>query len=262
MPFPTPPSPGTGLRALLDLALPAACAGCDRTGQRWCRRCRAEIEGAVPAPWAPSPVPSGFPVTWSALPYAGSTRSAIVAWKDADRADLLDVWVPVLRATLAAALQGQQGWSAAVGRGVPVRVVPMPSARSGTRRRGRAPVTELARAVLAGVPEHLDLRLDPALRMVRAVRDQAGLSARERSTNLRGAMALAPRHTAVVRGAYIVLVDDVVTTGATLVEGARALHAAGAGEVLALTLAATRRHRPGAVDAPGRVALPGRLPAV
>jgi len=76
-----------------------------------------------------------------------------------------------------------------------------------------------------------------ALQRVRATKSQTGLSVEARARNVRGAFAVRPRWVAAVKGAKIVLVDDVLTTGATANACARALVKAGAGEVSVLTLA-------------------------
>jgi predicted amidophosphoribosyltransferase len=76
------------------------------------------------------------------------------------------------------------------------------------------------------------------------VRDQAGLDHRERRANLAGSMAVAPGAESVLAGADVVLVDDVVTTGATLAEARRALHTGGTGgprSVRATVICATAR---------------------
>ncbi|KGN32339.1 hypothetical protein N802_18415 [Knoellia sinensis KCTC 19936] len=80
------------------------------------------------------------------------------------------------------------------------------------------------------------------LEPTRVTRDQSSLSATERATNLGGAMAVRVRHGPVVEGAMCLVVDDLVTTGATLAEAARALRAAGSGHVVAAAIGATRRH--------------------
>jgi predicted amidophosphoribosyltransferase len=72
---------------------------------------------------------------------------------------------------------------------------------------------------------------------------QGMLGRRERQRNVRRAFKLAPRHAALVRGKIVVLVDDVLTTGATLGECAKVLKRAGAAEVRTVTLA--RVVRPG-----------------
>jgi predicted amidophosphoribosyltransferase len=69
---------------------------------------------------------------------------------------------------------------------------------------------------------------------------QHSLGRRARASNVAAAFAVAPRHVSSVSGRWIVLVDDVVTTGATLAGCARALYESGAFAVSALTLARER----------------------
>ncbi len=106
-------------------------------------------------------------------------------------------------------------------------VVPVPLHRRRLRARGFNQAAELGR--------HLGLPLRHALRRVRATPSQTDLPAGERHANVRGAFALARRID--VRGARLVLVDDVSTTGATLDACARVLREAGAEDVRALTAA-------------------------
>jgi predicted amidophosphoribosyltransferase len=80
-----------------------------------------------------------------------------------------------------------------------------------------------------------------ALQHRRRVADQAGLTATARSANLTGAL----RARLDLRGVRVIVVDDVVTTGATLTEAARALRAAGAEVPAAAVIAATERHTGG-----------------
>lgn len=149
--------------------------------------------------------------------------------------ELTPVLGAVLRAVVSAALAGSAPHTAAVLQQTPVALVPAPSAATSIRARGRRAVPELA-----GAASRPDVVVD-ALRLVRRVRDQAGLSARERAANLQRAVIVRPRARAALAGVPCVLVDDVVTTGATLAECARALRAAGAGPVVAATVAATAR---------------------
>jgi ComF family protein len=75
----------------------------------------------------------------------------------------------------------------------------------------------------------LDLRLAPqGLRRVRATAPQVGLSRQERAGNLVGAFVADPR---VVAGQHVVLIDDVVTTGSTVIEAAATLRVAGAASI-------------------------------
>lgn len=233
------------LLALVELAAPSACAGCGAPGTRCCPSCGRLLREVRPRRWRPTPCPAGLPPTWAGLPYEGAVRGAVVAWKEQGRVDLTPVLAPGLRAVLAAAVAASPPHTAAVAQGRPVALVPAPSARRSSRARGRRPVAELA-----AVATRRDLVVD-GLRLTRAVQDQAGLHARARAENLAGAMGLDPRLAAALRGVPCILVDDVVTTGATLQEGARVLRAHGAGPVLAVTLAATRRRRGPPLPSPG-----------
>ena len=134
----------------------------------------------------------------------------------------------------------------------PVLVVPAPSSRRSLRARGDVPLVGLCRAVLADVRDTPsagrgpDLHLSPALEHVRSVRDQSSLDTLGRRSNLHGSMSAKPLWRTVIAGRRCVVIDDVVTTGATLTEAARALRAAGASAVVAATMAATQRTPRGA----------------
>ena len=85
----------------------------------------------------------------------------------------------------------------------------------------------------------------PVLRLTRAVVDQSRLDRTGRAENLAEALAVRERWAEAVSGSACILVDDVVTTGATLSEAARALRVAGAHHVAAATVAATQRRARG-----------------
>jgi predicted amidophosphoribosyltransferase len=168
-----------------------------------------------------------------------------VAFKDGDRRDLETVLTPMLSDAMAAALDSDPPLRAVLASGnEPVFVVPVPSSPAAVRRRGDAPLELLTRAALARAAREGgkgELVFSPALRIRRRVSDQAGLNHRQRATNLEHAMQVPPRWRASVGGVTCLLIDDVVTTGATLVEAARALREAGSGHVAAATVAATQR---------------------
>lgn len=236
------PSAAVALAQLADLVLPRECGGCGAAGHRCCPDCRAVLASAKPRPWQPDPPPVGFPPAWACLPYEGPVRQLVVAWKDGGRRDLTPLLAPVLARGLAAVVIASLD---ARGRpahgGLPrLLVVPAPSSATATRSRGDRPLTALCRIALTALPPGVASLL-PALRQGRAVADQAGLDHRERAVNLAGALVASPRAARQLAGAHCVVVDDVVTTGATLSESARVLRAAGAASVVAATVAATRR---------------------
>ncbi|MFG3435981.1 ComF family protein [Nonomuraea sp. NPDC047897] len=218
-------------RALLDLLLPQRCVACGVPGEPFCGPCLTGL--AAPARRLPEPRPAGLPDCWSAADYAGPVRRALIAYKERAQVALAAPLAEALAFTVAAAVsRGHPAAGAFV-------LVPVPSARRTRRARGHDPVGRLAaraaRLLSAwGHPAEARAVLAP----VRRVADQAGLDARRRAANLAGSLGV-PGRTAP--GLPVVLVDDLLTTGATLSEAARALRSAGSEVLLAATVAATRR---------------------
>jgi predicted amidophosphoribosyltransferase len=113
-------------------------------------------------------------------------------------------------------------------------VLPMPLARSRLADRGFNQALELARR-LAPAP-----KLQPQLLLrLRDTAPQAALGRRERLDNVRGAFGVEPLRAAQVRGRRVVLVDDVMTSGASLHAAAAALRSAGAAHITAVVVART-----------------------
>jgi predicted amidophosphoribosyltransferase len=233
------------LGALADLVLPRCCAGCGVPGSVLCAACCALL--AAPRVASPRRFPWGFPPTVASGSYAGAIRPAVVAFKERGRVELAAPLGTALALAVAAVVAGLPGQRR------PVLLVPLPSSAAALRARGRDHVRELtAHAVAelraAGLPAQEALLLGRTGRL----RDSAGLSAAERRANLRGTFAPASGLRAVPTEAVLVLVDDVVTTGATLTEAAAVL-GAGRGDdaapVLAAVVAATPRR---SLPAPSR----------
>jgi predicted amidophosphoribosyltransferase len=120
-------------------------------------------------------------------------------------------------------------------------VVPVPSTGAARRARGREPVAVLARAVAGGLRDAgVPARLVPALARTGPGRDQVGLGARARGRNLAGSVRMTRRGArALEKRSVCILVDDVLTTGATLAAVERALEGCGHDVLGATVLAAT-----------------------
>jgi predicted amidophosphoribosyltransferase len=235
------------LSATLELVLPTTCGGCGASGATWCLACAQETAfarysgGAREA--SPTPCPEGYPPTWAAIPYGASVRASLVAFKDGDRRDLVMVLAPMLAGSMVAALARDSTLREVLASGNgPLLVVPVPSSPAAVRRRGDSPLELLTREAVRQVGlSDRELLFTPALRLRRRVADQAGLDHRQRADNLEHAIGVRPRWQASIRGMTVLLVDDVLTTGATMLEAARALRAGGASHVAAATVAATQR---------------------
>ncbi|MGW5848429.1 ComF family protein [Streptomyces sp. NPDC055254] len=215
-------------RELAGLVLPVDCAGCGAARVLVCADCRGALSGAAAGRARPSPGPAGLPVVHAAAVYQGGVREVLLAHKERGALPLAGVLGGALAAAVGAGLAEHQGAAAARAVRAEVVLVPVPSARRRVRERGHDPARRIALAAArrlrgAGVPA----RVAPVLRLRRAVADQAALGARERRENLAGALGVRGEAARLTRGARIVLVDDLITTGATLAEAARALRAAG-----------------------------------
>lgn len=226
--------------SLLDAAavvLPIRCSGCGGPDRGLCAACRREL-----APRVTSRAVDGIPV-WSALEYSGTARRVLLAYKESGRVDAASALSRALRAAVVEALRSAQAPAARSmvdraghGRGREDALLPVlvPSTAAARRRRGFHPTgTVLARAHILVPP------LWRALRLTRQTRDQAGLSSAGRAVNRQGSMVASAR----LRGRRCLIVDDIVTSGATITEAARAIDAAGGRVVGAATIAGTPRRR-------------------
>lgn len=158
----------------------------------------------------------------AALLYEGGARRLILQFKHGDRLDLarpLGVWLhhaaePLLRP------------------GLLVAPVPLHWTRLARRRYNQS-------ALLAGeLARHADLRQIPdLLQRIRRTPSQEGRSRAERAANMQAAFRVAPRHAGRLQGASVLLVDDVMTSGATLAAASETLLLAGASEVSVAVLA-------------------------
>ena len=209
------------VRNLIDLAMPQSCAGCGTSGIEICPRCVLALTGSAHRVDVRGIGRGEFPIAAAAF-YEGSVRDILLAVKERGQVTLIPF---VARAALIAAtsLLGDVPSSA------PLSLIPVPSRAKNLRWRGYnlvAQTTDL-------VARHLRMRFDDVqvisiLRYSRQVSDQSRLTAKQRTINLCGAFTAIGDGLPDLKTREVIIVDDLVTTGSTLLEARRALLQSGA----------------------------------
>lgn len=215
---------------MINLVLPVRCAGCGSAGPALCACCACAFDGPFDVR---RPLTATGPPVHALAAYRDTARTIVLAFKERGRRDLagpLGRMAAVVLPTLDGAAPAADGtwW-----------LVPAPSRSRAARLRGGSHMLRLARAVAAALAARgHPVAVAPALRLDRGVRDSAGLGAADRVANLAGRVHCHPPGTPP-KGTRVVLVDDVVTTGATAAACVRALGEVGVptAAVLALTAA-------------------------
>lgn len=219
---------GTAARVLRGwgaLLVPLCCPGCGAEDVAVCTSCRARL---LRGPLLHRPLVDGTTAVASA-PFRGPARGLVSAAKERGRHDV----GVVLGAALARAVAGV-GWGPARTSST-LLLVPPPGRLTAVLRRAERPTAVLAGAAADRLGDAgADVRVVEALRLVRAVRDQAGLDRPARAENLSGAVAVRGR----LPPGQVVVVDDVLTSGATVLACADALRRAGADVLGAAVVAA------------------------
>ncbi len=189
---------------LSQLIFPTRCYGCNSLGISICSLCRRE--------WIPHYYRTHIDSlhVHSALIYTPTASKIIVAAKENGLQGADDLLITAVIHVLAKAHFDKSY----------CRLVPVPSSSYSRRRRGRSFIVDLTKVV----SQQTGIAVNDCLQVARKVKDQSGLTKVQRSTNMQGAFSL--KSGAVLRG-DLILIDDVVTTGATLREAARALNSQG-----------------------------------
>ena len=189
---------------LSHLVFPTRCYGCNSLGISICTDCRRE--------WIPHYYKTHINLlsVHSAIRYTPTASKIILAAKENGLQGADDLLIAAIVHVLS---------KARLDRGY-FTLVPVPSSKRSQRRRGRSFVVDLTKAI----SKQTGIAVNDCLQVSRHVSDQSGLTRIQRSSNMHGAFSV--KAGAILRGDAIVI-DDVVTTGATLREAARALNSQG-----------------------------------
>lgn len=216
--------------AMLDawaVLAPTECIGCGTPDRALCGACRAELEAAPTVRETLRRDDGSELEVWRAFDYGGVPRSILLAFKDGGRTDAAPALAAVLhrlvRAALAAAPPELRGR---------VEFAAIPSSRAAFRRRGYRHVPLLL--LRAG------FRDAGLLRTTRQTRDQSDLDTTSRFANRAHSLTARP----AAAGRAVIIVDDIVTTGATVLEADRAFRARGCQVLCVVALARTGRRLP------------------
>ena len=235
------------ISALADLVLPSDCAGCDaeRVPLRYgvCAACAGELSLLEPFPARPSPSPPGMPLCTAVGTYAGPMRGVLLAYKEKGRHRLARPLGALLAGAIAQAAQRAGG-----GPHSPLVLVAVPSTGSAARARHGDHLARLLRYAVRELRRNgWQVTCARPLR-AREKPDSVTLDAPGRAAAAENSLAIRPARIRVLRRrltmrSTLIVVDDIVTTGATLAAVVTRLTEANMQVAGAATLAATRRRR-------------------
>ncbi|MFT4186010.1 MAG: phosphoribosyltransferase family protein [Micrococcaceae bacterium] len=203
----------------MEIFFPDYCAMCKKLGEKWCATCKAQFLDYRPALSIEDRVP--FPL-WYYADYSAGFDTLIKSYKSAGRTDL----VPFLSVALARTIEAIIAKSALQ----KIILVPMPSTKHRVKTRGYDHISLVAKAATKLI-QNFDERVVfvPALKQSNKTA-QASVNANNRKWNVHHTMWVSTgkeRELKHLPNAQIILIDDICTTGATLIEGARALKSVG-----------------------------------
>jgi predicted amidophosphoribosyltransferase len=206
------------VKNLAELIFPARCIGCSQLGISICSSCRSS--------WHPhiylSEVNSSgrnYPVI-SSVQYSPVASRVLLSAKESNIMSADDLLTDAISHSLRYFVKHFGGET----------LVPIPSRRAASRKRGRNFLSEICEEVARSSETSINLCKMQLLKHARSVQDQSSLNSKQRFVNLSGALVVPSKFSSTIsRGniGTLIIVDDLITTGATLAEAIRALCAAG-----------------------------------
>lgn len=220
------------LRGIESLVFDNTCLICGSSESQFCDHCRRD--------WNSNPRKiegESFPV-YASIPYTDKAKMVLLSAKENGEKFTTDLLVKELKASIKELLVYESAESKEV------LLVPIPSSRRTTRRRGIDFISTLTKAIeieLNSERSKASFRRCRILSLSKEVQDQSGLSESQRHENLRGAFQVVSSFKSDLP---IVVVDDVITTGSTLREAVRALKERNLTVLGAATACASQRRLP------------------
>ncbi|WP_343926660.1 ComF family protein [Rhodoglobus aureus] len=209
------------LRDAWAVLMPVECAGCQSHDRALCHECARSLVAEPTIHSTPQHVR-----VYAALRYEGPVRRVLLAFKNQHRTDQAR---PLSLAFLSALRMALDMPDAVGVDGGPVQIVAVPTSKRAYRTRGYYPVSLVLRAAGIGHAR--------VLRVAKETRSQKLLGAQQRAANVHGAFVA----TRWLGASRVIIADDVLTTGATIDEAARAISAAGGTVIAAVTIGFTPR---------------------
>lgn len=211
------------LSELKFLLFPTRCFGCRELGYSICSQCRMQ--------WNPHIYQTGIANlnVYSAIPYSPIARNILLAAKEQSVKSADQLVLAALRVSIHELFRKQSSCA----------LVPIPSRPTSNRRRGRDFLNEMA----ISVAKDYGVAVLPLLEHQRNIRDQSKLNISSRRQNLAMALSIKPQFRGNYSGENVVILDDLVTTGATINEANRALTKGGFKVQAAATACVALRRR-------------------
>jgi predicted amidophosphoribosyltransferase len=205
------------------LLFPTRCFGCRELGYSICSQCRKQ--------WNPHLYQSRISglAVYSAIPYSPIAKNILLAAKEQNVKSADQLVRSAVKVAIYELFQRHSNCA----------LVPIPSGVSSNRRRGRDFVNEMA----ISVAKDFGVAVLPLLEHQRNIRDQSRLDIASRRQNLAMAFSIKPQFRGNYSGENVVILDDLVTTGATISEANRALTRGGFRVQAAATACVALRRR-------------------
>jgi ComF family protein len=196
------------IQSLKELIYPEICLCCGKTGAKICDNCSRY--------WLAKPNRSKVDNNWLffVATYDEATSQVILAAKESGNKDAVKLIARSIASSVSFAIVN-------LGISQPINLVTIPSQLSAIRRRGRDHIKDLAQEVIIQLNQQkIKTNHLPILKPIKKIKDQSDLNGLQRKENMNHAFTV---KSSPISQSTVILIDDLVTTGASIQEGVRAL---------------------------------------